>query len=319
MQESVLLKVTIPENMAGKRLDQVLAEIFKDHSRTRLQTWIRNGHVRVNNKILRQRDHVVGGELVEIKASIETRDSSSPEDIPLHVLHEDSELIILNKPAGLVVHPGAGNPEHTLLNALLHFDPQLEYVPRAGIVQRLDKDTSGLMVVARTPQTHTYFVEQLQARSIKREYKTIVSGVMTAGGSIDQPIGRHPRHRKKMTVTDKGKTAITHYRIIKKFSGHTYLQIQLETGRTHQIRVHLSYLKYPILGDPVYGGRVKIPKNTSMQLISTIQSFPRQALHAYKIELKHPVSGDMICLESPLPEDMQSLFEALENNEKSDQ
>ncbi len=319
MQESVLLKATIPENMAGKRLDQVLAEIFKDHSRTRLQTWIRNGHVRVNNKILRQRDHVVGGELVEIKASIETRDSSSPEDIPLHVLHEDSELIILDKPAGLVVHPGAGNPEHTLLNALLHFDPQLEYVPRAGIVQRLDKDTSGLMVVARTPQTHTYLVEQLQARCIKREYKTIVSGVMTAGGSIDQPIGRHPRHRKKMTVTDKGKTAITHYRIIKKFSGHTYLQIQLETGRTHQIRVHLSYLKYPILGDPVYGGRVKIPKNTSMQLISTIQSFPRQALHACKIELKHPVSGDMICLESPLPEDMQSLLEALENNEKSDQ
>jgi len=319
MQESVLLKATIPENMAGKRLDRVLAEIFKDHSRTRLQTWIRNGHVRVNNKILRQRDHVVGGELVEIKASFETRDSSSPEDIPLHVLHEDSELIILNKPAGLVVHPGAGNPEHTLLNALLHFDPQLEYVPRAGIVQRLDKDTSGLMVVARTPQTHTYLVEQLQARCIKREYKTIVSGVMTAGGNIDQPIGRHPRHRKKMTVTDKGKTAITHYRIIKKFSGHTYLQIQLETGRTHQIRVHLSYLKYPILGDPVYGGRVKIPKNTSMQLISTIQSFPRQALHACKIELKHPVSGDMICLESPLPEDMQSLLEALENNEKSDQ
>jgi len=319
MQESVLLKATIPENMAGKRLDQVLAEIFKDHSRTRLQTWIRNGHVRVNNKILRQRDHVVGGELVEIKASFETRDSSSPEDIPLHVLHEDSELIILNKPAGLVVHPGAGNPEHTLLNALLHFDPQLEYVPRAGIVQRLDKDTSGLMVVARTPQIHTYLVEQLQARCIKREYKTIVSGVMTAGGSIDQPIGRHPRHRKKMTVSDKGKTAITHYRIIKKFSGHTYLQIQLETGRTHQIRVHLSYLKYPILGDPVYGGRVKIPKNTSMQLISTIQSFPRQALHACKIELKHPVSGDMICLESPLPEDMQSLLEALENNEKPDQ
>jgi len=319
MQESVLLKATIPENMAGKRLDQVLAEIFKDHSRTRLQTWIRNGHVRVNNKILRQRDPVVGGELVEIKASFEIQDFSSPEDIPLHVLHEDSELIILNKPAGLVVHPGAGNPEHTLLNALLHFDPQLEYVPRAGIVQRLDKDTSGLMVVARTPQTHTYLVEQLQARCIKREYKTIVSGVMTAGGSIDQPIGRHPRHRKKMTITDKGKTAITHYRIIKKFSGHTYLQIQLETGRTHQIRVHLSYLKYPILGDPVYGGRVKIPKNTSMQLISTIQSFPRQALHACKIELKHPVSGDMICLESPLPEDMQSLFEALENNEKSNQ
>jgi len=311
MPEQLQLSATIPEDMAGKRLDQALAALFSEHSRTRLQQWIKNGQVRVNNKIMRQRDKVLGGEIVEIETLYEIRDTWEAEEIKLQIIHEDETFFILNKPAGLVVHPGAGNPEHTLLNALLYYDPQLKIVPRAGIVQRLDKDTSGLMVIARTPETQTYLVSQMQERKITREYQAIVSGVMTAGGTIDKPIGRHPKHRTRMAVVDNGKPAISHYRIITKYPAHTHIRVQLETGRTHQIRVHMAYLHYPIVGDPVYAGRPQVPKGASGELVTAIQSFPRQALHASAIELQHPTTGNSLRFEEPLPDDIQTLINLL--------
>ncbi|MBI4006187.1 MAG: 23S rRNA pseudouridine(1911/1915/1917) synthase RluD [Gammaproteobacteria bacterium] len=312
MTKPVHLSAIIPNELAGKRLDQALAILFSQHSRSRLQNWIRNGDVHINNTVMRQRERVKGGELVQIKTTYEVQQSWSAEDISLQIFYEDEALLVLNKAAGMVVHPGAGNPEHTLLNALLHYDPKLEFVPRAGIVQRLDKDTSGLMVIARTPQCHTNLVEQLQARKIRREYQAIVAGVMTAGGSIDQPIGRHPRKRTHMAVVNNGKPAVTHYRIIKKYAAHTHVRVLLETGRTHQIRVHMSYLRHPIVGDPVYGRRTIIPKGASERLISVLQSFSRQALHAGAISLQHPITNELLHCEVPLPQDMQTLIDALE-------
>ncbi len=317
MSEQLRLQAIIPESLAGKRFDQVLATLFPEHSRTRLQEWIKNGQVRVDDKILRQRDKVKGGENIVIVASYENLNSWEAENINLNIIYEDEALLILNKPAGLVVHPGAGNPKHTLLNALLHYDPNLKFVPRAGIVQRLDKDTSGLMVIARTPETQTYLVKQLQERKIRREYQAIVSGVMISGGTIDKPVGRHPVQRTRMAVIDNGKPAITHYRIIKKYPAHTHIKVLLETGRTHQIRVHMAYLKFPIVGDPVYAGRPKIPKGITSDLAMALQSFPRQALHASAIELIHPSTGKDHFVEGPLPEDMRILLKNLEENAKN--
>ncbi len=316
MSKAVHLTATIPLHLAGKRLDQALAALFADHSRARLQAWIKSGAVSVDNKTVSQRTLVRGGEYIEINACYETPEEWSAEAIPLEIVYEDEAILILNKPAGLVVHPGAGNPQHTLLNALLHHDPALEYVPRAGIVQRLDKETSGIMVVARTPEAHTYLVEELQARKIKREYQAIVTGVMTAGGTIDKPIGRHPRKRTQMAVVPHGKPALTHYLIIKKYRAHTHIRVQLETGRTHQIRVHLAALKHPLVGDPVYGGRARIPKNLSAGLINALRSFPRQALHASGLSLIHPKTGEKVSFELPLPADMQGLLAALDKDDK---
>jgi len=314
MNKPIHLTATIPGDLAGKRLDQALAILFQDHSRARLQEWIRSGEVMVNHQTASQRQQVKGGENVEIKASFRPQETTAAEDIPLQIIYEDKQLLILNKPPGLVVHPGAGNREHTLQNALLHYDPELEIVPRAGIVHRLDKDTSGVMIVARTPAIHTYLVAQLQARNIKREYQAIVSGVMTAGGSVDQPIGRHPRKRTHMAVVEHGKAAITHFRVIRKYRSHTHIRLQLETGRTHQIRVHMAWLKYPIVGDPVYAGRAHLPKGASEQLINMLQTFPRQALHACAITLQHPLTEETLICEAPLPEDMQQLLEVLEKD-----
>ena len=308
------LCTVIPEEMAGKRLDQVLAELFSEHSRTRLQEWIRNGQVRVNDRILRQRDKVAGGESVKIITTFTEHDSWKPEQISLQIIYEDNYVIILNKPPGLVVHPGAGNPEHTLLNALLFHDPDLNIVPRAGIVQRLDKNTSGLMVIARTPEVHTCLVAEMQERKIKREYQAIISGTIIAGGTIDKPVGRHPRHRTRMAVIETGKPAITHYRIITKYRAYTHIKVQLETGRTHQIRVHMAWLGHPIVGDPVYSGRSKIPKGINNELTSIIKSFPRQALHASALEFRHPDSGKTVNFEAALPEDMENLIKALKKN-----
>ena len=316
MSKHIHLTATIPPDLAGKRLDQALAIMFADHSRARLQAWIKAGVVRVDNETARQRMPVSGGEYIEIDACYEPLENWSAEEIPLNIVYEDEALLILNKPAGLVVHPGAGNPKHTLLNALLHHDPSLEYVPRAGIVQRLDKDTSGIMVIARTPEVHSYLVAGLQSRKIKREYQAIVCGVMTSGGTIEKPIGRHPRKRTQMAVVTHGKPAVTHYRIIRKYRAHTHICVQLETGRTHQIRVHMASLKYPLVGDPVYGGRAKIPKNSSAVLIDALRSFPRQALHASALSLIHPYSKDTISFEVPLPGDMQELLAALEEDER---
>lgn len=311
MPEQHLLSTVIPEEMAGKRLDQVLAELFSEHSRTRLQEWIRNGQVRVNDRILRQRDKVAGGESVKIITTFTEHDSWEPEQISLQIIYEDASVIILNKPPGLVVHPGAGNPEHTLLNALLFHDPDLKIVARAGIVQRLDKNTSGLMVIARTPEVHTYLVAEMRERKIKREYQAIVNGTIISGGTIDKPVGRHPRHRTRMAVIETGKPAITHYRIINKYRAHTHIKVQLETGRTHQIRVHMSWLGHPVVGDTVYSGRPRIPKGINSELANIIKSFPRQALHASALEFNHPESGKTVQYEAPLPEDMNHLIEAL--------
>ncbi len=316
MSEWLQIDTVIPDEMSGKRLDQALADLLPEHSRARLQGWIRNGFVQIDNKPMRPRDKVRGGERIEIRAEIEAQNSASPEDIPLEIVYEDEHLIIINKPADLVVHPGAGNPQHTLMNALLHHDQQLGQVPRAGIVHRLDKDTTGLLVIARTPQSHTYLVDQLQTRSIHREYETIVNGIMTAGGTIEQAIGRHPRHRTRMAVVKSGRPATTHYRIIKKYRHHTRLQVNLETGRTHQIRVHMAWLHYPVVGDPVYGTMKQLIKGMAPDLANIITAFPRQALHARAIKLAHPQSNELMEWKVPIPEDMKALINALETDAK---
>lgn len=308
------LSAVIPPDLASKRLDQALAVIFPQHSRSRLQDWIRSGSVLVDNNSASKQQRVKGGEQIVINATCEPQQHWSAEDIPLEIIHEDGELLIINKPAGLIVHPGAGNPAHTLLNALLHYDPVLGQVPRAGIVQRLDKDTSGLMVIARTRESHTYLVAQLQARKIHREYQAIVTGIMTAGGTVDQPIGRHTRKRTQMAVVDNGKPAITHYRVLKKYRAHTHIRVKLETGRTHQIRVHMAYIKHPIVGDPLYSGRAKLPKGIGPQLRHELEIFPRQALHACAISLLHPGTGKTEQYEICLPEDMQNLLNSLEKD-----
>ncbi len=312
MNELIQIDTVIPEEMSGKRLDKALAKLLPEHSRARLQGWIRDGYVLIDKKLMRPRDKIQGGEQVEIQAEIEVQISASPENIPLQIVFEDEYLIIINKPAGLIVHPGAGNPQHTLMNALLHHDQKLDQVPRAGIVHRLDKDTSGLLVIARTPQSHTSLVKQLQTRDMHREYVTIVSGTMTAGGTIDQPIGRHPKHRTRMAIVKNGRTAITHYRIIRKYRHHTQLQVNLETGRTHQIRVHMTWHHHPIIGDPVYGTKKQLVKGMDANLANIVTAFPRQALHARAIQLLHPHSDKLMTWEAPIPEDITALIDSLE-------
>lgn len=308
------LSLSVPEELDDKRLDQVLAQLCPQHSRSRLQEWIRLGCVSVDGLRLRQRDKVNAGQLIRLEADYTVQLKFEKQDIPLNIVHEQEEFMIINKPPGLVVHPGAGNPANTLLNGLLYHSPQLEQVPRAGIVQRLDKDTSGLMVIALTPSSHTYFVDHLQQRLVKRQYEAVVHGLMTAGGSVDAPIGRHHIQRKRMAVKDSGKPALTHYRVLKKFTAHTHIQVNLETGRTHQIRVHMSHIRYPIVGDPTYGTRKRLTKNSSEQLRESIADFPRQALHARELGFAHPTSGEAMSFTVDLPEDFQSLIKALEND-----
>ncbi len=293
------------------RLDQALAQMFPDFSRARLQQWVRAGAVRVDDRLLKPRDAVRGGEQVVIRARLEDEPACTPEPIALDVVHEDEWLLVINKPAGLVVHPAAGNWAGTLQNALLHRLPELAAVPRAGIVHRLDKDTSGLLVVARTLSAHKALVEQLQARTLKREYLAVVQGVMTAGGSVDAPIGRHPNDRKRMAVVASGKEAVSHYRVLERFAHHTLIRVRLETGRTHQIRVHMAHLRYPLLGDPVYGGRLRLPAGASPALTEALRGFRRQALHAQVLGLLHPGSGSFREWEAPLPADMAQLLQVL--------
>jgi 23S rRNA pseudouridine1911/1915/1917 synthase len=310
------LTAEVPYEMAGMRLDQVLAELFSDYSRSKLQAWIKTGRVQVNGLILKAKDKLDGGEEITLDAEAEAVISSEAEDIPLDIVYEDDSLLIVNKPAGLVVHPAVGNWSGTLLNALLNHDRNLETLPRAGIVHRLDKDTSGLLMIAKTLQAHNSLTQQLQERDINREYLAITKGRMTAGGTADEPIGRHPTDRKRYIVKESGKEAVTHYRVVQRFNHHTFVQLKLETGRTHQIRVHMAHIRYPLLGDPVYGGRFQMPPHCNERLSAELRSFKRQALHAAKLGLEHPVTGAYYEWEQPLPEDMATLLEALAENER---
>jgi len=311
MFETVHLSARIPATAAGRRLDQVLAELFSGYSRSRLQQWIKQGSVLLNGHTAPARYRVAGGEQVEIAAQLRVETGVQPQPIPLDVRFEDPHLLVLNKPPGLVVHPAAGNPEGTLQNALLYHYPQLASLPRAGIVHRLDKDTSGLMVVARSLSAHKSLVEQLQARSVRREYLALVQSSVTAGGTIEAPIGRHPRDRLRMAVVPSGKPAITHYRILERFPAHTLLEVSLETGRTHQIRVHMAYIRCPLVGDPLYAGRQKLPRGASPRLREAVSSFRRQALHAARLELTHPASGERLSWQAEMPDDFSRLLDIL--------
>jgi 23S rRNA pseudouridine1911/1915/1917 synthase len=308
---TVHLSSEIPPSLAGKRLDQALAELFPQHSRSRLQEWIRTGQVVLDRRVPKPRDRVRGGEQVEINASSVEQVAWEAQPIALDVVHCDQALLVINKPAGLVVHPAPGNPDRTLVNALLHFDPTLAEVPRAGIVHRLDKDTAGLLVVARTPESHTALVAQLQARAFEREYEAVVTGVLVAGGSIDVPLGRHRVDRTRIAVHAGGRSAVTHYRVVERFRGHTHLRVRLETGRTHQIRVHMAHIHHPLVGDPVYGGRPRLPPGASAELVAALRGFRRQALHAGRLALEHPSTGEWLEWRAPVPEDMAELLDIL--------
>ncbi len=310
------LTAEVPFEMAGMRLDQVLAELFTDYSRSKLQTWVKAGRVQVNGLALKPKDKLVGGETIALDAEAEIVVIAEPEPIPLEILFEDESLLIVNKPAGLVVHPAVGNWNGTLLNALLNHDPNLETLPRAGIVHRIDKETSGLLMIAKTLQAHNSLTQQLQDRDITREYLAITRGRMTAGGTIDEPIGRHATDRKRYAVRENGKHAVTHYRVGQRFTRHTLVQVKLETGRTHQIRVHMAHIRFPLLGDQVYGGRFQMPPDCSEQLEKELRSFKRQALHAAKLGLQHPVTDEYCEWEQPLPDDMIRLLAALAENER---
>ena len=309
--EDIQLTAVVGGQQSGQRLDQVLALVFSDYSRSRLQQWIREGRVLVDGQTRRPRDKVFAGEHVLLRAVFEPQVPCAPEPIPMELVYEDDHLLVVNKPAGLVVHPAAGNPDGTLQNALLHHDPALVDLPRAGIVHRLDKDTTGLLVVAKTLAAHKTLVEALQAREVKREYRALVLGTPTAGGTVDAPIGRHPAKRTRMAVVSSGKHAITRYRIAERFRIHTLLEVNLETGRTHQIRVHMAHIHYPLVGDPVYGGRLKLPAAADEHTRQVLQSFRRQALHAYRLGLRHPASGEPMEWRVDMPDDMQVLLECL--------
>jgi len=298
------------------RLDQCLAEVFPDYSRSKLQTWIKAGRVLVDGEVMKGREKLDGGEEIELDAEAERVIEYAPQEIPLDIVYEDRSLLIVNKPAGLVVHPAVGNWDGTLVNALLNHAPNLDTLPRAGIVHRIDKDTSGLLMIAKTLQAHNSLVEQLQARSIHREYLALVKGWMTAGGTVDEPIGRHPVDRKRNAVVKRGgKEAITHYRLEQRFKRHTLIRVKLETGRTHQIRVHMSHINYPLVGDQVYGGRFQMPADCNPALAEALRNFKRQALHAAKLGLEHPETGEYCEWEQPIPEDMQNLLKLLAENE----
>ena len=305
------LNARIPDDAAGRRFDQVLAELFPDYSRSRLAAWIRAGAARLDGEIVAPRHIVRGGEAVAVEVRAEREIGAEGEDIPLDIRYEDADVIVVDKPAGLVVHPGAGNPAGTLQNALLHHDPKLASIPRGGIVHRLDKDTSGLLVVARSMRAHTSLVEQLSERDVHRQYLAIVYGRMVAGGKVDEPIGRHPRDRLKQAVREDGREAITHYRVRERFRAMTLVECRLETGRTHQIRVHMAHARHPLVGDPQYGGGLRLPRGASAELAAALRGFHRQALHAERLEFAHPADGRTIAIEAAMPPDMAALVEAL--------
>ena len=306
-----ILNIIIPERMTGARLDASLAEMLPDYSRSKITIWIKSGDALINQKTFKPKDKVSGSEIVCLTLNQKQSNDWTAEKIPLNVVYEDEDIIVVNKQCGLVTHPGAGNWSGTLANALLYYDPALSTLDRAGIVHRLDKNTSGLMVVARNEKSQKYLVEQLQNHSVDREYSAIVYGHMIAGGTVDEPIGRDPKDRVKQAVLMSGKEATTHYRAIDRFKSHTHVKAILETGRTHQIRVHLSHVGHSLIGDPMYGGRVRFPKKASEELKDALVNFTRQALHSKKLTLTHPISGEIMSWKAPLPDDMLRLLEVL--------
>ncbi|AXE61833.1 23S rRNA pseudouridine(1911/1915/1917) synthase RluD [Candidatus Thioglobus sp. NP1] len=306
-----ILNIIIPNRMIGNRLDSSLSIMLPDYSRSKITAWIKSGDALINQKTFKPKDKVNGSEVVNLTLNQKQNNNWIAEKIPLNIIYEDEDIIVINKKFGLVTHPGAGNWSGTLANALLYYDSSLSILARAGIVHRLDKNTSGLMVVARNEKSQKHLIEQLQNHSIQREYSAIVYGHMIAGGTVDEPIGRDPKDRVKQAVTISGKAAVTHFRAIDRFKSHTHVKAILETGRTHQIRVHLSHVGHSLVGDPVYGGRVRFPKKASVELKEALINFKRQALHSKKLTLMHPVSGEQMSWKAPLPDDMQKLLDIL--------
>lgn len=311
MGEVVQADLVIPQELGAVRLDQAMAQLMPEHSRSRIQDWIKAGALLVNGQQRKPRDKVMVGDQISLNVTVEAVADWQAEQIDLNIVFEDEHLLVVNKPAGLVVHPAAGHDSGTLLNALLHHCPDIDHLPRAGIVHRLDKDTTGIMVVAKTLVAHTSLVEQLQERTMGREYEAVVQGEMTGGGKVAQPMARHPKNRQKMAVVPNGKPALTHYRVLERFAGFTHVRLKLETGRTHQIRVHMSHINYPLVGDPLYGGRMRLPKGATEMLQELLRQFRRQALHAKRLELRHPVSGETLEWEVPLPDDLNELLTVL--------
>ncbi|SFV79919.1 Ribosomal large subunit pseudouridine synthase D [hydrothermal vent metagenome] len=307
-----VLNIIIPDRLIGQRIDASIAKMLPDYSRSKITAWVRSGAALINDKTFKPKEKVLGGEIVALTIKQEKTNDWQAEDIPLDIVFEDDDIIVVNKPVGLVTHPGAGNWTGTLANALLHFDPNLANLDRVGIVHRLDKNTSGLMVVARSELAQKNLVEQLQTHSVSREYSAIVYGHMISGGTVDEPIGRDPKDRIKQAVVEDGKDAVTHYRVIDRFAHHTHVKAILETGRTHQIRVHMSYIDHPLIADPMYGGKIRFPKKADEQLKDVLKGFKRQALHAKKLTLTHPISGEEMSWKAPLPQDLQDLLKALQ-------
>ncbi|MDC0965280.1 23S rRNA pseudouridine(1911/1915/1917) synthase RluD [Candidatus Thioglobus sp.] len=308
-----LLNIVIPDRLIGHRIDSALATMLPDYSRSKITAWVRSGKALVNDKAFKAKEKVLGGEVVALSIIQEKSNAWLGEDIPIDVVYEDDDIIVLNKPVGLVTHPGAGNWTGTLANALLHYEPALATLDRAGIVHRLDKNTSGLMVVARSELAQKNLVEQLQTHAVSREYSAIVYGHMISGGSVDAPIGRDPKDRIRQAVVEEGegKQAVTHYRVIDRFKHHTHVKCILETGRTHQIRVHMSHIEHPLIADPMYGGKIRFPKKAEEALKDVLKGFNRQALHAKKLTLMHPISGEEMSWKAPLPKDLDDLLKAL--------
>lgn len=307
----------VPDDLAGLRLDQALARMFPEYSRSRLKDWLLAGLITVDGGPKRPRDSVRGGENIALTVEPATEVRAEPEPLALDAVYEDGDLLVINKPAGLVVHPGAGNPSGTLMNGLLHHVPALEEVPRAGIIHRIDKDTSGLLLVAKTLPAHTVLVRQLADREISRNYLAVCNGVLTGGGTIDEPIARHRVDRKRMSVQRDGKPAVTHYTVLERFRGHTYIRVTLETGRTHQIRVHFAHRRHALVGDPVYGGRLALPSGASDALVDVLRRFKRQALHAARLAFRHPVSEEFLEFEVAPPDDFENLIRVMRRDARA--
>lgn len=314
-ENTVHLEAVTESHHFGNRLDQVLADLFPEYSRSKLKTWILDGNVTINGQVCATPKHKMAmEETINVVAVMEVQTKSEAQAIDLDIVYEDDAILIINKPAGLVVHPGAGNQDGTLLNALLNHVPNIDKVPRAGIVHRLDKDTTGLMVVAKTIPAQTHLVAQLQERTMSREYDALAIGTMVGGGEVDAPIGRHQTKRTLMAVRESGKPAVTHYRVREKFRAHTFIRLKLESGRTHQIRVHMTHIKHPLVGDPVYGGRPRLPKGASDDFVETLRQFKRQALHAAKLSLFHPETNEWMTWQAPLPDDFVNLLEKVRDD-----